>query len=77
MAVLMITCPVASRKVSTGIRMNGRNWNSGPKFYAYTRCPACGGYPEWSAKDVTLDAQVESPELTAIIPSDGRRACAM
>jgi hypothetical protein len=66
MALFVITCRATGRKVSTGIRINGSTWNRGDEFYAYTHCPACKSYHEWSDKDVTLNDEAEPPDFVAV-----------
>jgi hypothetical protein len=65
MTLIMMDCPTTGRKVSTGMRINGSTWNRDAEFCAYSRCPACGGYHAWSAKDATLVDEIEVPRIAA------------
>ena len=66
MALFMIACPTTGRKASTGVRIADWTWNSGPEFYACTRCFTCGGVHQWSAKDVILCDEAEAARFAAI-----------
>ena len=66
MALFMIVCPTTGRKASTGIRIADWTWNSGPEFYACTRCFTCGRVHQWSAKDVILCDEAEAARFAAI-----------
>ncbi|HEY7298191.1 MAG TPA: hypothetical protein VH684_09680 [Xanthobacteraceae bacterium] len=66
MTSFMIVCTVTGQKVSTGIRINGMAWNKDAEFYSFSRCPACGRDHEWSARDVTLEAE-PAARLTAVL----------
>jgi hypothetical protein len=66
MIQFMIDCPTTGHRVSTGIRIAGGTWNSGPEFHAYTPCFACGGLHHWSAKEVTLCDESEAARFAAV-----------
>ena len=67
MIVFMMYCPELSRKVSTGIRIEGTTWNSAPELVAFTCCPVCGKDHEWSAKDFTLSDEVDTPHVLPLL----------
>ncbi|MGC1575354.1 MAG: hypothetical protein WA813_04390 [Beijerinckiaceae bacterium] len=69
MIVFMMYCPELSRKVSTGIRIEGTTWNSTPELIAVTRCPVCGKDHDWSAKDFTLNDEIDAPRVLPLLLS--------
>jgi hypothetical protein len=54
MSVIYCTCPQTAREFSTGILLDGADFDRLPEVEARSRCPHCGGFHSWSKQTARL-----------------------
>jgi hypothetical protein len=54
MSVIYCTCPHTAREFSTGVLLDGADFEKLPDVQAKSRCPHCGGFHNWSKHTVRL-----------------------
>ena len=54
MSVIYCTCPQTAREFSTGVLLDGADFEKLPDVEARSRCPHCGRFHIWSKHTVRL-----------------------
>ncbi len=54
MSVIYCTCPQTAREFSTGVLLEGTDFEKLPDVQAESRCPHCGGSHNWSKNTARL-----------------------